>query len=851
MPNLLERMINRFLSSGKNYDGGLFASQTNWLARGLSIDTRSITYTDEGVAVAYAVIPAVQASVTEWQSWLTGLTWQLVDTETGEIIYTSTDYQSPAYNRGTPFVRAIQFYESYSGKSFFSQVAFSDWMYGESFIRLLYNGYGLPSGLQWLNPLYLDVDTSGGIIHQYIFTANSDTMVLSAEDVIRRIHRNDPTDDLRGASPVLSALNELNIDRDSKRSVRAFFRNGQQMGGIMSPSGEDRWGRRDIEALTEMMNRSHRGVENSYNAKIFGRPITYNQFEPPDIAKNYSIVKEVRTSIMMSLDMPPEIAGDPSGANYANADKIQRNWWSQDAVPYANGVSRWVTTQVLPRFVNCDGLRFQFVTSQYELSEPAEIVSDFEKGIIDLATAQTARGYEPDEDLHNIYIIGGVPYSKTRLIEVANNGEEGPAETFNRPNAPKGSYRLARGILSDNNLKDSPPNTTFSTVTYNGITVQASPVRPSSKNDKKYMRYVRYQGDERLIHWGQPGEQMERDNPESRENFNSRHSCKDKRDPFSAGFWACWHWQPSAKNAPDLSDIKLEGHTEEGHEHSHDLLKAEIWDYDTNKAWSEAVNWQRAYRNNKMNFIPQYLRGDFADAVTLAIQTGEGVETAFDDVFKHLRDSGLKSLEEDFLRLISIALSDDIETTLKTLDAVRIDFEDRFSDVLQEIRAGGIDNRRRAGNIIRQIIRVFGFKAYVQGMRDGGVLDMPNDDDEEVIAKLRQEQSQYVSGLTNVLIKEDGISDAQANLKAQQWFNKSIMPFYRAGLLSANRNGSFEWVYGDTIHCKDCNRLNGQVHRLRDWHRKGLLPQSGDLECNGYNCQCRLVPTMARARGRF
>jgi len=76
----------------------------------------------------------------------------------------------------------------------------------------------------------------------------------------------------------------------------------------------------------------------------------------------------------------------------------------------------------------------------------------------------------------------------------------------------------------------------------NGVRCQATRRRPSSRDDKKYERTVRYQDDERTVHYGQPGEQMERDVPESREAFITRHSCDEKKDPFSPGFWACYDW---------------------------------------------------------------------------------------------------------------------------------------------------------------------------------------------------------------------------------------------------------------------------------------------------------------------
>lgn len=123
-------------------------------------------------------------------------------------------------------------------------------------------------------------------------------------------------------------------------------------------------------------------------------------------------------------------------------------------------------------------------------------------------------------------------------------GELGVVDTFaDSVIIGRDDYR-PYGVIS--NTKQAPENTTFDSVTYNGVTVQASPVRPSSRVDKKYMRWVRYDGDERLVHWGQPGEQMERDNDEARGNFNSRHQCSTKKDPFAPGFWACWAWQPNA-----------------------------------------------------------------------------------------------------------------------------------------------------------------------------------------------------------------------------------------------------------------------------------------------------------------
>jgi hypothetical protein len=83
---------------------------------------------------------------------------------------------------------------------------------------------------------------------------------------------------------------------------------------------------------------------------------------------------------------------------------------------------------------------------------------------------------------------------------------------------------------------------------YNGVEYSATDKRPSSRDDKKYMRVVRFGGEEKVVHWGEPGKQMERDNPPRRKAFEDRHGCAKKMDPFSPGFQACYDWQPGAES---------------------------------------------------------------------------------------------------------------------------------------------------------------------------------------------------------------------------------------------------------------------------------------------------------------
>lgn len=183
----------------------------------------------------------------------------------------------------------------------------------------------------------------------------------------------------------------------------------------------------------------------------------------------------------------------------------------------------------------------------------------------------------------------------------------------------------------------------------------------------------------------------------------------------------------------------------------------------------------------------------------------------------------------------------------KDIAATRLDFEADFADAVQ----AGLDddmNRRRFGIVARALITRYGRQAYTDGLQEGGVEDALSSDDQRTVNNLIAEQSSYVSDFADRLF--DG-SEADPDARAATWYNKSIYPFYMAGLQSADEDGLYEWVYGDTEHCEDCQRLNGQKHRMSEWMDNGILPKSSDLQCNGYNCQCELIKTTGRARGGF
>lgn len=192
----------------------------------------------------------------------------------------------------------------------------------------------------------------------------------------------------------------------------------------------------------------------------------------------------------------------------------------------------------------------------------------------------------------------------------------------------------------------------------------------------------------------------------------------------------------------------------------------------------------------------------------------------------------------------------------KAIQSTRLDFEADFEDALKAAEINAVSQRGFA-TIVRGLVSKYGRAAYIDGLIDGGVtpelIGALDPDEEDEIVALVANQSGYVTAFA-ADVYERGLSDAEKAIKPAMWWNKSLMPFFEAGRLSADKNGYYEWVLGATEeHCADCNRLSGQIHRFKDWKRTNWKPQSDRLSCKGFNCKCSLVKAEkgARARGKF
>lgn len=66
--------------------------------------------------------------------------------------------------------------------------------------------------------------------------------------------------------------------------------------------------------------------------------------------------------------------------------------------------------------------------------------------------------------------------------------------------------------------------------------------RKSPREDKSKVVKACEDGEEKLVHFGDPDMPIRKDNKKARKSFRARHSCDEKKSKLTAGYWSCKAW---------------------------------------------------------------------------------------------------------------------------------------------------------------------------------------------------------------------------------------------------------------------------------------------------------------------
>jgi hypothetical protein len=181
---------------------------------------------------------------------------------------------------------------------------------------------------------------------------------------------------------------------------------------------------------------------------------------------------------------------------------------------------------------------------------------------------------------------------------------------------------------------------------------------------------------------------------------------------------------------------------------------------------------------------------------------------------------------------------------VKSVNEVLREYEDTLTRFAFDVLRGGdaVDFRRSH----KALLRALAPEAYSEGLREGGV-DELDDDDQAVVKDWLDGQLAHVNDFAAWLA---GGEPRNSEDKRRQMADRVAMWVQALdnlgglGRASALKNQMVTWKVGDTEHCETCRELNGTRRRLKWFTSRGYIPRevgSDTLECGGYNCQCQLV----------
>lgn len=422
---------------------------------------------DNGAALAYEVVSIVYRCTNLIAQAINALPWDIVAGEgENEKVIASSEDRRPKH----PFAKAAQ--EVYNAQRipFFSLVVYSRLLFGETYIEKMRNSFGYPRGLRWLNPVWTEPDTFTGEITRYRYGAkNGREYIYLPPDCVAYDKTFNPSDDLRGYSTVDAALDAVNIDRNLKRYLRAFFRNNARPGLVIAPEGGSSGGLQtsfspqDSEIIKRQFAESHMGVNNQHTAIVAPKPMTVTPLENPDVQKQYSLTLDIMREICIAFGVPLAMAGDSSSSTYKDGQEVKKAFEDTTIKPLAVLLQDFINADVLPFFDSVsqygEDTTFRFDLTSLDDSVPGEkalaelIDMRLKSTQMTLAEGQRAQGLVADPQLENIYLVENIPVPGDKIATYWERKLPPPAPAYPAPtiSAPE-TPQLSVGLMQQHEL---------------------------------------------------------------------------------------------------------------------------------------------------------------------------------------------------------------------------------------------------------------------------------------------------------------------------------------------------------------------------------------------------------------
>ena len=307
-----------------------------------------------------------------------------------------------------------------SRQHLFKKIEQSQLLFGETFIELAYNTYnfsafgGTPqtrvnSSLYWLNNNGMAVLVGAGMIVGYAYTAMQGGSPQNFEpDEVAFMKTDNPFNDLRGMSPTEVVMDDIAIDKDVARVVRAYYANDTRTGILLIPKVTLSPG--DDELFMATWNKQNQGVNKAGKANLMPYDMSVERVQEPATLDDVQLRESVRRAIAAAYGVPLSLAGGWDDAKYQSLPEQRKSFYEETILPECDNIADFMNTQVMPYYDDSGNAEFRYdYISILALTEDAQKKNDIYSnrlvsGLITRAEARAALGH-PVRDVDDVYYI--------------------------------------------------------------------------------------------------------------------------------------------------------------------------------------------------------------------------------------------------------------------------------------------------------------------------------------------------------------------------------------------------------------------------------------------------------------
>lgn len=367
---------------------------------------------DEHYAIAYKAISDIFACILIRAEAVSRLPVRVYDERTGDELLVSAWHNAVNYARKA-FNQDVFFHHEW---------ALSIW--GETYwVKLVQPNGVTPGGIQWLNPVVTRPQVEDGIIEYFEYSGGDGNYQRFLPPQIGYDYYLNPSDDLRGLSPVRTALDAANIKRNAQAFINAYFVNDARPGGIITgrsrsaafggtpiPLSED-----EVEMIIEQWKAQNKGARDSFKINVLPWDLELQTFDNNPPTSQIDLTDDQRRNMHQSFRVPMALTGasdtsDPL-SSVGTLSKQEAGFWDRWVIPEHRGIVDWFNTHIMPWLSPGHYLQGDYQEIIGLIEDTAErrdmLRADLNAGVITVNEYRMKTGEEPFDDGDVLFLPSG------------------------------------------------------------------------------------------------------------------------------------------------------------------------------------------------------------------------------------------------------------------------------------------------------------------------------------------------------------------------------------------------------------------------------------------------------------